>query len=93
MTALMISLFVLYLFYSALNLMANAESYGWDRPFFDLIKVFLSGFFCTPFAVYLLLKMLVKPGSVTLAMQDPNFEKSAWAFSIIVNCIIVLCLM
>lgn len=93
MTALTISLLALYLFYSALNLMANAESYGWDRPFFELMKVFLSGFFCTPFAVYLLFKMLVKPGAVSREMQDPNFEKSAWAFSIIVNCIIVLCLM
>jgi len=93
MTALITSLLALYLFYSAFNLMANAESYGWDRPFFELMKVFLSGFFCTPFAVYLLLKMLVRPGSVSLEMQDPNFEKTAWVFSIIVNFIIVLCLM
>lgn len=90
MTAIITSLFVLYLFYSALNLMANVEAYGWDRPFLTLLWVFLSGFFCTPFAVYLLIRMWLTPGYVSRELSDPNHEKTAWVFSIIVNCIIVL---
>lgn len=85
----MTALLALYIVYAAGNLYANMEMHGYDRSFLELLIVFASGFFCTPYAAYLAIKILIKPGYMQEEMSDPNFERTSWVFSIIANSLII----